>query len=60
MSTMDPETCDNTPNLSNRKSRYQKRKLEFLNYIRDSLERRLAAIDASITTLEKQIARTNI
>ena len=57
---MDPETCDNTPNLSNRKSRYQKRKLEFLNYIRDSLERRLAAIDASITTLEKQIARTNI
>ena len=38
-----------------RKIRYQNKKLIILGYIRDSLERRLSAIDATINTLNKQI-----
>tara|TARA_Y100000589_G_C27193441_1_gene645762 strand:- start:4056 stop:4178 length:123 start_codon:yes stop_codon:yes gene_type:complete len=33
------------------------KKLEMLNYIKDSLERKSASIIASIEVLEKQIAR---
>ncbi len=42
---------------SNYRSRYQKRRLRFLNHIRDAMERRMAALDASIKTLEAQIER---
>jgi hypothetical protein len=36
---------------------YQHKKLEMLNYIKDSLERKIASITASIEVLESQINR---
>ena len=40
-----------------RKSFYQHKKLEMLNYIKDSLERKIASVTASIEVLEGQISR---
>ncbi len=40
-----------------RKSFYQHKKLEMLNYIKDSLERKIASVTASIEVLESQISR---
>ena len=40
-----------------KKSFYQHKKLEMLNYIRDSLERKIASVMASIEVLESQISR---
>ena len=40
-----------------KKSFYQQKKLEMLNYIKDSLERKIASITASIEVLETQINR---
>ena len=40
-----------------KKSFYQNKKLEMLNYIKDSLERRIASVTASIEVLETQISR---
>ena len=40
-----------------KKSFYQHKKLEMLNYIKDSLERKIASISASIDVLENQINR---
>ena len=40
-----------------KKSFYQHKKLEMLNYIKDSLERKIASITASIQVLENQIKR---
>ncbi|WP_320667708.1 hypothetical protein [Prochlorococcus sp. MIT 1307] len=57
---MTNDSCSTKINYSKRRNRYQNRKLELLNYIKDSLERRLAAITASISTLENQIERDNI
>ena len=39
------------------KSFYQHKKLEMLNYIKDSLERKIASVSASIDVLETQINR---
>ena len=39
------------------KSFFQLKKLEMLNNIKDSLERKMASINASIDVLEKQIER---
>ena len=39
------------------KSFFQLKKLEMLNNIKDSLERKMASINASIEVLEKQIER---
>ena len=39
------------------KSFYQHKKLEMLNYIKDSLERKIASVTASIEVLESQISR---
>ena len=39
------------------KSFYQNKKLEMLNYIKDSLERKIASVTASIDVLESQISR---
>ena len=39
------------------KSFYQHKKLEMLNYIKDSLERKIASVTASIEVLEIQISR---
>ena len=36
---------------------YQHKKLEMLNYIKDSLERKIASVTASIEVLENQINR---
>ena len=40
-----------------KKSFYQQKKLEMLNYIKDSLERKIASVNASIEVLESQISR---
>ena len=40
-----------------KKSYYQTKKLEMLNYIKDSLERKIASVTASINVLENQIQR---
>ena len=46
------------PNSSKeKKSFYQHKKLEMLNYIKDSLERKIASVKASIEVLESQISR---
>ena len=42
-----------------KKSFYQHKKLEMLNYIKDSLERKIASVSASIEVLESQICRDN-
>ena len=39
------------------RSFFQLKKLEMLNHIKDSLERKQASVDASIKVLEKQIER---
>ena len=40
-----------------KKSFYQHKKLEMLNFIKDSLERKIASVTASIEVLESQISR---
>ena len=40
-----------------KKSFYQHKKLEMLNYIKDSLERKIASVKASIEVLESHISR---
>ena len=40
-----------------KKSYYQSKKLEMLNYIKDSLETKIASVAASIEVLENQIKR---
>jgi len=40
-----------------KKTFYQNKKLEMLNYIKDSLERKIASVTASIEVLESQIIR---
>jgi len=42
------------------KSFYQHKKLEMLNYIKDSLERKIASVTASIEVLETQISRDKV
>ena len=42
-----------------KKSFYQNKKLEMLKYIKDSLERKIASVSASIEVLERQISRDN-
>ena len=42
-----------------KKSFYQYKKLEMLNCIKDSLERKIASVSASIEVLESQISRDN-
>ena len=47
----------NFKSSSEKKSFYQQKKLEMLNYIKDSLERKMASVKASIEVLESQINR---
>ncbi len=49
--------CNSSINSSERRQRYQNRKLEMLELWRDSLERRLASTRASIDMLKEQIER---
>ena len=47
--------CGTTQNWSERKQFFQARKLNFLISVKESYERKLAAITASITKLEEQM-----
>ncbi len=49
--------CSSNDTAQKRRANYQRRKLELLKFYRDSLERRIAAIDASIEVLKEQINR---
>ena len=42
-----------------KKNFYQHKKLEMLNFVKDSLERKIASVTASIEVLESQIKRDN-
>ena len=50
----------NFKNSKEKKSYYQNKKLEMLTYIKDSLERKIASVNASIEVLENQIQRNNV
>ncbi len=52
--------CNSTMEYSERKRKFQKRRLNLLILIRDGLERRLAGLNASIDTLNQQIERDSI
>tara|TARA_B100000965_G_scaffold389855_1_gene396066 strand:+ start:154 stop:333 length:180 start_codon:yes stop_codon:yes gene_type:complete len=47
--------CESSPKWAERKKNFQARKLNFLIYVKESYERKLAAITASITKLEEQM-----
>ena len=51
--------CESSRNWSERKRFFQSRKLNFLISVKESYERKLAAITASITKLEEQMNSTN-
>ena len=51
------ETCSNRMNPSKKRVYFHERKLEMLKFYKDSLERRIASISASIEVLESQINR---
>ena len=51
--------CDSSRKWSERKRFFQTRKLNFLISIKESYERKLAAITASISKLEEQINSSN-
>ena len=43
-----------------KKSYYQRKKLDMLNLFKDSLERKIASVSASIEVLENQIKRDTV
>jgi len=47
--------CDSSRNWSERKRFFQERKLNFLISVKESYERKLSAITASISKLEEQM-----
>jgi hypothetical protein len=49
--------CDSAEARTSSMHRHQQRKMAMLNFWRDGLERQLAAINASISTLQQQIDR---
>ena len=50
--------CESSRNWSERKKFFQARKLNFLISVKESYERKLAAIKASISKLEEQMNTT--
>ena len=50
--------CKSSRNWSERKKFFQERKLNFLISVKESYERKLAAIKASISKLEEQMNST--
>ena len=50
--------CESSRNWSERKKIFQARKLNFLISVKESYDRKLAAITASITKLEEQMNST--
>tara|TARA_Y100001968_G_C19180568_1_gene630179 strand:- start:311 stop:493 length:183 start_codon:yes stop_codon:yes gene_type:complete len=52
------DNCNSSDyNSSDKKRRFQQRRLQMLIFIRDGIERRLAATNASIEKLNEQISR---
>ena len=51
------EFCGSNVSPMKRRQYVHKRKLEMMTFYRDALERRISALNASIQTLEEQIAR---
>ena len=49
--------CSSNDTATKRRKNYNNKKLEVMKFYRDSLERRIAAINASIDTLDHQINR---
>lgn len=49
--------CAGAVSPSEARLRHQQRKLQMLRFWRDGVERQLAALDASISTLQQQIQR---
>ena len=49
------KVCESSRNWSERKKIFQVRKLNFLTSLKESYERKLAAITASISKLEEQM-----
>ena len=47
--------CESSRNWSERKKLFQEKKLNFLISVKESYERKLAAINASISKLEDQM-----
>ena len=52
-----PLCCDSGSDQVNRRRHHQSRKMAMLTFWRDGLERQLAAVDAAIDTLQRQIDR---
>ncbi len=50
--------CESSKNWGERKKYFQARKLNFLISVKESYERKLAAITASISKLEEQMNTT--
>lgn len=50
-------SCCGTDNFST--TRHQENKLKFLKFMRDNLEARLAALNAAIETIERQLTRNS-
>jgi hypothetical protein len=48
--------CGDAGSLNRLRRQHQERKLHSLRFWRDGLERQLAALNASISTLERQMA----
>ena len=51
--------CESSKDWSERKQFFQTRKLNFLISVKESYERKLAAITASISKLEEQMKSAN-
>lgn len=54
---MKSKFCDSSISSEGRRLAFHKKKLEMLNFFKDSLERRISAVNAAIKTLETQIER---
>tara|TARA_Y100001968_G_scaffold319010_1_gene349993 strand:- start:1864 stop:2052 length:189 start_codon:yes stop_codon:yes gene_type:complete len=54
---MTVNSCSQGKNVQQRRLYIHKKKLEMLRFFKDSLERRISAVNASISTLETQIDR---
>ena len=52
------KVCESSRSWSERKNIFQVRKLNFLISVKESYERKLAAITASISKLEEQMSST--
>jgi len=55
-----PFCCDGSSDSTSRRRHHQERKMAMLSFWRDGLERQLAAINASIDTLKKQMERDSL